>query len=133
MTPREAIEAAALECEWTAKNYRWWASEAAGWPITDPICPEADELDRLASAIRAIPVPEAWQPIETAPKDNTPHIRGLWVYARGTRLALYWDAVAGYTTDDGQFVTLSADDTGWDADDYTHWMPMPAPPKEPIS
>jgi hypothetical protein len=75
--------------------------------------------------------PEAWQRIETFDGSDTPHIRGLWVYARGTRLALHWDAVAGYLTDDGRFVTMSDDDTGWDVDDYTHWMPLSAPPQEP--
>ena len=68
-----------------------------------------------------------WQPIETAPKDGTGHVRGLWVHSAKTGKAIYWEAIAGYVNDDGDFVDHDSN-APWRADDYTHWMPLPAPP-----
>lgn len=70
-----------------------------------------------------------WQPIETAPNDGTPHIRGLHVHNnRGD--FIYWDCHAGRINDEtGQFEDLGGEHTGWDADDYTHWTTLPEPPK----
>lgn len=70
-----------------------------------------------------------WQPIETAPNDGTPHIRGLHVHNnRGD--FIYWDCHAGRINDEtGQFEDLGGEHTGWDADDYTHWTTLLEPPK----
>jgi len=72
-----------------------------------------------------------WQPIETAP--DTPHFRGLWVRHQKTsyRNYWYWDCCAGFIDDeDGRWKTLSGDDCGWEAEDFTHWLPFPQPPEE---
>lgn len=69
-----------------------------------------------------------WQPIETAPKDATYHVRGLWVHRSDTGERLCWECVAGYIDEYGDFVDHGGD-APWRADDYTHWMPLPEPPK----
>jgi hypothetical protein len=71
-----------------------------------------------------------WQPIETAPKDGTPHLRGLWVkrISQGEFWDM-WDMDVGHIDDCGDFLNLYGEELGWEADDYTHWMPLPEPPK----
>ena len=70
-----------------------------------------------------------WQPIETAPKDGRLHVRGLIVSSnkRGMR---WWEPIAGRIDDDGEFVDHDGN-SQWRAEDYTHWMPLPAPPVQP--
>lgn len=74
-----------------------------------------------------------WQPIESAPKDGRGHLRGLWVTMKRTGLpdAKQWRSYVGYVHDQsGAFLDLDYDqDFGWEADDFTHWMPLPEPPK----
>jgi hypothetical protein len=73
-----------------------------------------------------------WQPIETAPKDGTFHTRGLWVTSfRGTpHERTDWQQFNGIIDDDGDFVDPDWDECfGWNAEDYTHWMPLPPPPE----
>jgi hypothetical protein len=63
-----------------------------------------------------------WQPIETAPKDGTRIL--LWVLSQyDPREAVgRWDS-HGYWAIDYNDVPC----------DPTHWMPLPAPPKEDVS
>lgn len=68
-----------------------------------------------------------WQPIETAPNDGTLHVRGLIVRS-AIRGRQWWEAIAGRMNDDGEFVDHD-DNSPWRAEDYTHWMPLPEPPK----
>jgi hypothetical protein len=60
--------------------------------------------------------------------DDCLHIRGLWVHSAETGKRLYWTANCGFLSDDGDFLYCDGDDPGWRAEDYTHWMPLPAPP-----
>lgn len=70
---------------------------------------------------------DGWLPIETAPDDGTPHVRGLHVFSDGD--FLYWDAVAGHIDpEDGIFYDEGGDVIGWDAMDFTHWHPLSAAP-----
>ena len=70
-----------------------------------------------------------WQPIETAPdEDGVLHVRATWVHSATTSNPLYFDVCAGYLSE-GDFVSASGDDHGWRPEDYTHWMPLPEPPK----
>ena len=55
-----------------------------------------------------------WQPIDTAPKDGS--IIDLWHRDYGRIPENWW-------------VVEDACWCGWDADDITHWMPLPEPPK----
>ncbi|MGL4649948.1 MAG: hypothetical protein ACRC1H_11110 [Caldilineaceae bacterium] len=58
-----------------------------------------------------------WQPIATAPRDGTPV--DLW-HRQGFRIAeQWWDA------EDQVWVSDTRSD-----EDFTHWMPPPAPPKD---
>ena len=69
--------------------------------------------------------------MENAP-DDAHHLRGMWVYCAQSGRPLYWTADAGYVDSDGDFCFTGGDVTGWKADDYTHWMPLPPPPGPPI-
>jgi len=71
-----------------------------------------------------------WQPIETAPKDGTPHVRGMWTYDLMTGKAIEWMSDAGYEDEDGDWVLSDACLSGWRAEDYTHWIPLPKPPSQ---
>lgn len=71
-----------------------------------------------------------WQPIKTAPNDpHVLHVRGVWVHSATTGEPLYFDAHAGYVDDDGDFISTDDDVFGWRADDYTHWVSLPEPPR----
>lgn len=72
-----------------------------------------------------------WQDIsEPTKEDYCAHLRGLWVTDRTTGYK-YWDAIAGHLDDEtGEFKTLSGDDCGWSAEDFSHRMPLPDPPPE---
>ena len=56
-----------------------------------------------------------------------PHLRGLWVNHSPSKTS-YWDVVAGFVDDDGDFLTMSGDDSGWRAEDYERWAPLPKDP-----
>lgn len=67
---------------------------------------------------------EAWQPIETAPRDG----RLIWAFERGRgverRQYIAWWVDCGPSRDEGQY---------WQDDNDsepspTHWMPLPTPP-----
>ena len=77
-----------------------------------------------------------WQPIESAPKDGSYIIAGL--FGRSRELAWvthsYWSTAADRAEDDG-LTRAQADDfeTGWQVEHDgvcapTHWMPLPTPP-----
>jgi len=70
-----------------------------------------------------------WSDISTAPKDGTPHLRGMWVFSAATGKPVYFEVHCGYMDDEeGAFVTMDGyDDTGWDADDYDFWAEIPQP------
>jgi hypothetical protein len=75
---------------------------------------------------------DGWEPIETAPDGL--HIRGLWVRVKRAGLSdfWYWDCYAGFIDDEtGEWKTLSDDDCGWSAGDFTHWAYLPSPPTPP--
>lgn len=77
------------------------------------------ELEEQLDAVR-------WRPIETAPREGI-HIRGLWVK---TLTGWNWQQFMGVLDECGDFIEPEGDyNFGWDSDDYTHWMPLPEPPK----
>lgn len=71
-----------------------------------------------------------WRSIETAPDDQL-HVRGLWVgsYDRnGQWRAHTFQMSVGFIDDEtGEWRDVNGDDTGWSADDYTHWCAIPLP------
>ena len=87
----------------------------------------ADAIAR--AALQAVEPVKGWQDIETAPDDT--HIRGLWVRVKRAGIPdfWYWDCYAGFIDDEtGEWKTLSDDDCGWSAGDFTNWIPFPAAP-----
>ncbi len=72
-------------------------------PAIEPVTDEDVMVARLTAA-------NGWRPIETAPKD-------------GKRVLLSWPSTLVTV---GQISNLRAG-----AEWPTHWMPLPAPPKEP--
>jgi hypothetical protein len=78
-------------------------------------------LDRLDAAERV----QAWQPMETAPQDGTMILlfpSSEWTEdTDGDYEVTYWDADLG-----GWYQHQHPDDY----DGPTHWMPLPAPPKD---
>ena len=69
----------------------------------------------------------AWQDISSAPKDGTEHLRGLFVHNKSTGKTVF-EQHLGWITDDGSFGDENSPEFGWEAEDYTHWMPKPLPP-----
>lgn len=70
------------------------------------------------------PVPDAWQPIETAPRDGT-HFLG---YRRGTVAEAYF--VPRDDCEMWAFGRQSGAYEHWPEVRPTHWMPLPAAPKQ---
>ena len=64
--------------------------------------------------------------MKSAPDE--PHLRGLWVVNRRDKKPLRFEMNSGHINDDGEFVSLSGDEFGWRAEDYTHWSPLPETP-----
>ena len=66
-----------------------------------------------------------WQPIETAPRDGTCILLGCFTVENPNyQVTAFWnpDFFLGSPWD-------SPDGTAWAADYFTHWMPLPEPPK----
>jgi len=92
----------------------------------------APDLHRIAlergAEIARLRGAEGWQPIETAPIDNTPHVRGLWIMVNSAGKGIRWECVAGsIDRSEGEFFDHDSN-TPWRADEYSHWMPLPAAP-----
>jgi len=69
-----------------------------------------------------------WQPIETAPKDGTEFLAAIQVH--NTRGDEWWERHV-VAVDDATGDLIS--DQPWSLGDYSHWMPLPDPPKEETS
>jgi hypothetical protein len=62
-----------------------------------------------------------WQPIETAPTDET--------------VLIYWDqgVQAGYLNPEDGWYAVAGHGSKWLYQPPTHWMPLPNPPLTPVS
>jgi hypothetical protein len=67
-----------------------------------------------------------WQDISTAPRDGTPFLAFLTV--RNTKTGETWPEMNVIWADDDD--GCPDWERGWRFEDYTHWMPLPASPKE---
>lgn len=74
--------------------------------------------------------PDAWQPIETAPKDGTP----VWGFDNGVMAVMAWaeemrwDDHSTFRPDGWELVTVVWPDESSNANP-THWMPLPEAPR----
>jgi hypothetical protein len=69
-----------------------------------------------------------WQPIETAPRDET--ILAALVVINNKTGRRWWEMHCISIESDTGEVNVETD-SGWSAGDYTHWMPLPTPPHTP--
>lgn len=83
------------------------------------------QIAELRAAIAAMGG-AGWRPIETAPRDGMPFLAAIWVSHNDC--ARRWDMhVIGYDGVEGE---MNSDfETGWDLEDYSHWMPLPPAPE----
>lgn len=117
MNTNEAVEAVAMAL-WEAQcahwgHYRESLPDLCAWDdLSESKQRELfGEAQAALAAARPLIMEEAWQPIETAPRDGT------WVLTWGS---------------DGHgmakcFPVPDIQPTGW-GPDITHWQPLPAPP-----
>ena len=71
-------------------------------------------------------VSQGWQPIETAPRDGTPFIAKA--YVSSTKTGAKWEENHVIWCHDETGEIHSDCEQGWQVDDYSLWMPLPAPP-----
>jgi len=70
-----------------------------------------------------------WHSLDTAPTDEL-HLRGLWVCTiLDSDLKLHWQVDCGVVASNGDFILSNGDGTGWCADDYEYWAPVPDTPQ----
>lgn len=67
---------------------------------------------------------QAWQPIDTAPKDGTSVL-----VSDGRASGGFMNVVAYELDDRGPWVWHTNDGISYHAEAFTHWMPLPAPPE----
>ncbi|WP_311269605.1 DUF551 domain-containing protein [Sphingobium sp. WCS2017Hpa-17] len=68
-----------------------------------------------------------WQPIETAPRDGT-HFLATAIVRNVKTDARWWETYVIWADDETGEIHPDCDH-GWSSiDDYSHWMPLPAPP-----
>jgi hypothetical protein len=67
----------------------------------------------------------SWQPIENAPKDGEDIL--VWGPSLG-RLVVSWDEECA-SSQGGDFPWMTLDGPSYFKDAFTHWMPLPEPPK----
>jgi hypothetical protein len=101
-------------------KYENWALGKKG-PL---ILVEAEKVFRALAATPAMPAPaDAWQHIETAPRDGTPflcfHPDDYFSSPTGIDLIWYEPSIKEYTMDGDNEVPFAG---------ITHWMPLPLAP-----
>lgn len=87
--------------------------------------------EEVAAEIERLRAQTTWYRIDDPdnPPPDDPHVRGLWINVHKGHP--YFQIDSGFIDDDtGRFLGYDADDFGWDAGDYTHWMPLPTPPED---
>ncbi|WP_311270335.1 hypothetical protein [Sphingobium sp. WCS2017Hpa-17] len=79
------------------------------------------------AAIKAMREEAGWQPIETAPRDGT-HFLATAIVRNVKTGARWWETYVIWADDETGEIHPDCDH-GWsNIDDYSHWMPLPAPP-----
>lgn len=68
-----------------------------------------------------------WRPIDADTPTEKLHLRGMFINDGGTKR---WEDCLGRVGDNGDFEDQYGNDLGWKANDFTHWLPLPEPPKE---
>jgi len=82
----------------------------------------------LAMGIRGVidEAREEWQPIETAPKDGTSIL--AWHTVWKCPVSVYWREKPKVYPVECKWLESTLT-TAWPERAFTHWMPLPAPPK----
>lgn len=79
------------------------------------------ELRQARAELAALRAGQAWQPIDSAPKDGTPVIGFMPTYyqGKGGQAVIVW---MNYTDRPGWYSDVSS------IHEPSHWMPLPPPP-----
>lgn len=110
---REALEKARPFVERARVSYLGIDIGLSKWNATcDSILAEID------AALKSSP-PDAWRPIDTAPKDEGILLTDARVIG-WTQIAAWDEHHQGWQADDSPAI--------WHRAMFTHWMPLPAPP-----
>jgi len=75
---------------------------------------------------QGLAVVTGWQPIETAPRDGVPFIAKAYVNSAKSGAAWEENHVIWCNDETGEIHNDC--EQGWEVDDYSLWMPLPAPP-----
>ncbi|MGU7839430.1 hypothetical protein ACV22V_08190 [Burkholderia sp. AW33-5] len=121
------------DCIWTGKGYSQTRYDA--WRAQE----YAHMWNGFVAARRTTPDREAWQPIETAPKDGRtlllgyPNACGKWRTVRGQWMSQNYIDECWEDPDDVEPGWFETPDNAEDPPncwgiDPTHWMPLPAAP-----
>ena len=78
------------------------------------------------AAARPIIMADQWQDIETAPRGERILVA---LEVRNNKTGQTWWEMHAIYFDDETGEICSDNDAGWAAGDYTHWQPLPAPPR----
>jgi hypothetical protein len=113
----------------TAQDDQVMVAEMRGYGSGQPQAANADfivlshnQMPAIVKEIEELRQAQQWQPIGTAPRDETPIL--VVALFRGERIQL-----VGYLDADGIFSAS----VGYFQYDVTHWMPLPTPPAKDVT
>lgn len=101
--------------------------EASGTARKAPSVSSSGDTSRIID--RASPTPSAWQPIETAPKDESTFLIAQFLKPRNPIFLSQWIFALACWRLDGKSVPRWDVLAGGHFDGATHWMPLPEAPK----
>jgi hypothetical protein len=111
-------------------GYTWQGGELWKPPLGANPSPLLTKIDQLQAEVEALRKDAAWQPIETAPKDETPVLifGGIQHPEVGSSRTITRATLANWSTSSECWDVLDCDYYSVSIENPTHWMPLPKPP-----